>query len=104
MIQIDSRDGYLSASLSEDNSGGSDLSLSWFKVDNPVPMPFENNAYFAEKCSEINNSEDIQPLETGEGSSVELNSDSLYYLYCFMVTAEGLSEYGGYVVGPVDLD
>lgn len=117
MIEIGSYQNILSANLNEENlDEAAALEWSWFKVTDDTSAAFNNSDYFAEQCEDTDTAEQDTVIsgkivEKGQGSSLDLNDDSLYYLHCFKVAISSSEagtnkafHYGGYRVTTADLN
>ena len=113
-VRISSANNRLSATVDLSEAGDQNVEWSWFRMDNPASTVFDNGDYFAEECERVGDAPDgsnlhARILESGDGSSVALNSESLNQLYCFSATSANDEEvqsvdYGGYVVQSSDIE
>ncbi len=110
MIEISSASNQLSAVASYDDLGEASLDWSWFKIENSAGSNLNNGAVLAQACEAADDAStnQVEFLESGSGSSVDINSGSIDYLYCFVASVSengGVrsTDYGGYIVKIIDV-
>ena len=93
------------ANLGEDEQ----VSWSWFSVATQYGISSNNTEALAQECARADSLEGgASYLDTGLGSSADLNGDSAGNLYCFEIhivnanTGSRQSDYGGYVVSQAE--
>ena len=110
IIEISSASNQLSAVASYDDSGEASFDWSWFKIENAAGSNLNNGAVLAQACETADGAStgQMEFLESGSGSSVDIDTSSIDYLYCFMVSVSEngnarSTDYGGYIVKIIDI-
>ncbi len=114
VIEISASSNRLSAVRNSDESNEATFDWSWFKVENPADISFNNTEVFAQKCEEVDDLStssvgQTKILDFGTGSYVDINSESINALYCFKAVStsrngnQQSADFGGYVVNSFEV-